>query len=241
MIIDQRSFQRLVAAAAIVSAPLAFGNIALGAAAIGYAVDVRAVLDPAAATPIGATDAGLLRWSMICDLFGYYLLLAPLALLLGHLLRPKRPGMVQLYTWCGLAYTLVGAIGAAVFAAVAPPLIADYGQAATPRRELLEVVYTSFANAVVNGLWNPLEMILGSVWWLGIGLAVRGELPWLGLLTIVVGICALLDAAGRIFAVTAIFAIGLAGVLLLIPIWALCFGLALLRHPVLLPPSAEVT
>ena len=86
-------------------------------------------------------------------------------------------------------------------------------------------------DAVFLGLWNPLEMILGSVWWLGIGRLLRGERPWLASLSLILGSFALLDAAGRILNNTAVFAVGLSGVLLLIPIWALVFGLSLLRQP----------
>jgi hypothetical protein len=229
---DIRAFQRLAAAAALLSVPLAFANLALGLAAVRFDVAFDSLLDPGAVATIGSTDAGLLRWSMICDLFGYYLLLAPLAVLLWSWLKPKSVEMITFYTFCGLAYALVGAIGAAMLAAIAPWLIDEYNQAVGQRREALEIVFNAVVRAVYLGLWNPLEMILGCVWWLGSGLLLRYVRPKLGIVSIVLSIFALLDVVGWILSVEVIFAIGVWGVLLLIPIWALCCSVDLLRRPV---------
>ncbi|HEX6484402.1 MAG TPA: hypothetical protein VF043_36625, partial [Ktedonobacteraceae bacterium] len=43
------------------------------------------------------------------------------------------------------------------------------------------------------------------------------------------GIFALLDALGRILNIQLIYTVGLAGIILLIPIWTLWFGIDLLR------------
>ena len=50
--------------------------------------------------------------------------------------------------------------------------------------------------------------------------------------SIIVGIAAWLDALGSILFIPIIFAIGLGGVLLLIPIWSLSFGIDLLRSSI---------
>jgi hypothetical protein len=63
---------------------------------------------------IGPQGASLFRWAMILDLFGFYLLLAPLALHLWDRLKSRGPGFIRLYTFCGLGYTLIGAIGAVI-------------------------------------------------------------------------------------------------------------------------------
>jgi Domain of unknown function (DUF4386) len=230
MIDDTRSFQRLAAIAAILSAPLAFGNMALGLAAIGFAPTPGMLSDAAAALPIKGIDANLLRWSLICDMFGYYLLLGPLALALGRRLEQERPSFVRLATCCGLGYVLVGAIGAVALAATAPPLIDAHAQAAGAERAAIELLYDGFVN-IVNGLWNMLEVILGGVWWLTIGATVRAKRPALGVLSTVLGIAAWIDAAGMILNIALFSAIGLAGILLLIPVWSLSFGIDLLRRP----------
>ena len=227
---DDRWFIRLSALLAILAALLAIGNIVLGFAAVGFTAPPDTFTNVSSALPIDGIDAGLLRWSTICDLFGYYLLLGPLALVLSRQFGQSRPHLRQLSTYCALGYILVGAIAAAVLAANAPLLIESYSQASGADRATIKVAYDSFNNAV-NGLWNTLGVFLGGVWWLTIGNAIRPQRPVIGMLGIVLGIAAWLDAAGSILMIPAIFAIGLGGVLLLIPIWSFSCGIALLRHP----------
>lgn len=221
---NDASFQRLAALTSILAALLAFGSIGLLAVVLGVHTDPFS--NPDSVLGIGANGANLFRWGMLLDMFGYYLLLAPLALLLW---RPKGTNLITLYTFCGLAYMLIGAIGAATLAAISPPLIEGYGQASVQQRQMYEVVFSGFLNAVYVGLWNLLESSLSGIWWLGIGLLLRREQPALGIFTTVLGIFALLDALGRIVNIQIIYTVGLAGVLLLIPIWTLWFGIDLLR------------
>jgi hypothetical protein len=221
------SFQRLAAVTSLLATLLACGSI--GFQAVVLNINVDPLSNPGSILEIGANGATLFRWGMILDIFGYYLLLAPLALLLWSRLQPKGMNLITLFTFCGLAYMLIGAIGAATLAAISPPLIEGYGQASVQQRQVYEVVFSGFLNVVYVGLWNLLESSLGGIWWVGIGLLLRREQPALGLFTTVLGIFALLDALGRILDIQIIYTVGLAGVLLLIPIWSLWFGIDLLR------------
>ena len=223
---NDASFQRLVAVTSILAALLAFGSIGFLVVVLGVNTDPFS--NPTSLLGSGANGATLFRWGMILDMFGYYLLLAPLALLLWSRLQPKGMNLITLYTFCGLAYILIGAVGAATLAAISPPLIEGYGQASVQQRQMDEVVFSGFLNVVYVGLWNLLESSLGGIWWLGIGLFLRREQPALGLFTTVLGIFALLDALGRILNIQLIYTVGMAGVLLLIPIWSLWFGIDLL-------------
>jgi hypothetical protein len=221
------SFQRLAAVTSILATLLAFGSIGVQALVLGVNTDPFS--NPASILMTGTNGANLLRWGMILDIFGYYLLLVPLALLLWSRLQPKGMNLVTLYTFCGLAYILVGAIGAATLAAISPPLIEGYGHASAQQQQMYEVVFSGFINVVYVGLWNLLESSLSGIWWLGIGLFLRREQPALGIFTTVLGIFALLDALGRILNIPLIYTVGLAGILLFIPIWTLWFGIDLLR------------
>src|SRR5437763_12149206 len=193
---NDASFQRLVAVTSILAALLAFGSIGFLVVVLGVNTDPFSNLT--SILGIGANGASLFRWGMILDLFGYYLLLAPLALLLWSRLQPKGMNLISLFTFCGLAYMLIGAIGAATLAAISPPLIEGYGQASLQQRQVYEVVFSGFLNVVYVGLWNLLESSLGGIWWLGIGLLLRREQPALGLFTVVLGIISLLTAHGWI-------------------------------------------
>jgi hypothetical protein len=223
---NDASFQRLAAVTSILAMLLACGSIGLQAVVLGMNTDPFS--NPTSLLGSGANGATLFRWGMILDMFGYYLLLAPLALLLWSRFQPKGMNLITLYTFCGLAYILIGAVGAATLAAISPPLIEGYGQASVQQRQMDEVVFSGFLNVVYVGLWNLLESSLGGIWWLGIGLFLRREQPALGLFTTVLGIFALLDALGRILNIQLIYTVGLAGVLLLIPMWSLWFGIDLL-------------
>ena len=227
---DSRWFIRMTALLAILAALLAVGNLVLGFAAVGFTSPPDTFSNVSASLPIEGIDAGLLRWSTICDLFGYYLLLGPLALVLSRRFEQTNPPLMQFATYCGLGYILVGAIGAALLASNAPALIESYAQASNVDRAAIQVAYDS-VNNLVNGLWNTLGGFLGGIWWLAVGNAIRAQRPMLGILSIALGVAAWLDTAGSILNIPAIFAIGLGGVLLLIPIWTFSCGIALLRHP----------
>src|SRR5438445_7606206 len=131
---NDASFQRPAAITSILATLLALGSIGFQAVVLGVNVDPSS--NPGSLLGIGANGANLFRWGLILDIFGYYLLLAPLALLLWSRLQPKGMSLVTLYTFCGLAYILVGATGADTLAAVGPPLIAGYGHASARQQQL---------------------------------------------------------------------------------------------------------
>ena len=139
---------------------------------------------------------------------------------------------MTLYTLCGLAYILIGSMGAIVLAAVLPPLMNDYVQASGSQRETLQVVFNSFLNAVFLGLWNPLEVFLLGIWLVGLGPLIQRERQGLGIITRLLGFSALIDSAGRFLDVQTIFFIGTSGLFLLVPIWLIWWAIDLLRKPV---------
>ena len=179
---------------------------------------------------IGPRGADLLRWGMVLDGLGSYLLLAPLALYFWGWLKPERPNLANLYTLCGLAYMLVGAIGAFALAAALPLLVAAYGPASAAQRETLQIVFNTFFTVVYLGLWNPLEVILLGIWLLGLGPWIARARPALGRFTQLVGLAALLDAVGRIFGLDSVFNIGVSALLARLPFWLLWRGIVLLRR-----------
>ena len=228
---DHQSFQRFAALPAIISFPLALGNIVLSGVAIDFKF-MDAVTNPALWLAVGADGASLLHWGMILDMLSYYLPLLSVALFLWRWLGSRNPDWVLFYTSCGLGYILIGAIGAMILAAVHPPLINAYAQASVEQRPILETVFSAIGNMVYRGMWGILGELLAGTWFLGIGLLLRGERRIFSIFSIILGISALLGWLGVILGIEAIALLGGAIYGLFAPVWTLWLGIDLLRKPV---------
>jgi hypothetical protein len=224
---NSRSFQRFAAISAILSGLIAIASIVLLAAALGF--DIEASSNPAVLLDAGGSSAALFRWSMILDMLGYYLLLTPLILCLWYWLKPRGPAYIHLFSLCLLAYVLIGAMGAAILAAVVPTLVQAVDVAP---RETIEVVFDATRSMVYVGLWNLLEEFIAGVGWIGIGLFLRHERRAIGIVTIALGVAALVDSVGTMLGFTSLAELGLYVYLVLAPVWAVWLGIDLLRKPV---------
>ena len=227
---DHQSFQRFAALAAIISFPLTLGSIVLSGMALDF--NMEASTNPALLLSVGADGASLSRWGMILEILGFYLPLLPVALFLWRWLGPRDPDWVLFYTSCGLGYILIGAIGAVILAAVHPPLISAYSQSSVEQRPALETVFSAVWNLVYGGMWNILGELLAGIWFVGVGLLLRGERRIFSIVTMILGISALLDSLGMILNFEGLALLGLSIYVVLAPIWALWLGIDLLRKPV---------
>lgn len=227
---NQQSFQRFTGVAAIVSFLLALASNILQGLPLNFSSDVFS--NPAVMLHIGANGARLLRLGMILDMLGYYLPLLPAAIFLQRWCGPRNRAWVQFYTLCGVSYIIIGAAGAATLAAVLPSLIMAYGQAASAQRVVLETIFSTMWNMVYGGLWNILGELLVGVWLVGIGWFLQGERRIFSIVSMILGIAALLDSAGMILGIEIIASLGLLVFLGLAPIWALWLGIDLLHKPV---------
>ena len=225
---SSRSFSRFAAVAAVVSLPFAAANLATSVAAVGF--DFNAFDEPLILLRMGAERADLWRAAMVFDLLGYYLLIVPLVLVLWRQLGTRHPDWSRFVAFCLLAYCLIGAMGAAILAAVVPPLMTAYSTAPEAQRAVLEAVFSSHANAVYIGLWNLLEQLLAGIGWVGLAVLLRGRKA-IALATLVLGAACLLDSLGLILGWTTISEIGLFVYLPLAPTWACWLGIDLLRRP----------
>jgi hypothetical protein len=143
----------------------------------------------------------------------------------------KSPNIVPLYSICGISYSLIGSIGAILLGVVVPTLANDYPSAAPSQQEAMRVIIDVFYSMIVRGLWNPLEILLLGIWFLGIGSFLRRERCALGVLTLIIGGFAMLDALGWIIQVELIFRVGVFGISLLIA-WGAWLGVNVLRRPI---------
>jgi hypothetical protein len=178
---------------------------------------------------VGDRGADLFHWSMVFDIFAY-LSFAPIVLLCWSWFRPANKTTLLLYTFCGLAYSLLGSTGAAVLGAVVPNLMRAYGLASAPQRENMQMVVGAFYQSISRGVWNPLEILLVGIWFLGIASALRHQKRALGILALVIGFFAMLDPLGWILNNDLVFNVGVGGMVLM-PIWSMWLGIDFLRHP----------
>ena len=186
--------------------------------------------DPAPLLLIGSRGANWFHWSMVFDLFAY-LSFAPIVLLCVNWFAAKGPNLVFLYSMCWLAYSVIGSIGAILLGVAVPTLANGYAASTATHQEAMQVFLNLSYNMIVRGLWNPLEILLLGIWFLGIGSCLRRERPALGMLTLIIGGFAMLDALGWITQIEIIFRIRVFGISLLI-IWGAWFGMSILRRPV---------
>jgi hypothetical protein len=226
---NERSFQRLAAVTAIISAPLAFASLVVPMAAVDF--NMAAFEDFSLMLSAGSGGARLVGWGMVADIFGYYLILAPLALFLWHWLRPRNPRMVDLYTFGGLAYMVIGAIGAGFLWMAWPALINSYGAAGAQQRETIKIVFQTITAGIQSGVWG-MESVPAGIWWLGMGALLRTERCALGVFTMVLGAFMLLFFVGALVGLDALAQLGLFFALIFAPLWALWLGIDLLRKPV---------
>jgi hypothetical protein len=234
--IDDRSFQRMAAIAAIASLPLAAGNLIAMLATVHF--NLKGMTNPLVLLHAGNGSAPLWRWSMILDILGYYLPIVPLILLLRRSLHHRSPNWVDLFALSLLAYCFIGAIGGAELATALPTLIREYATATPSHRLSLETVFTGYTDGIYRGLWNLLEELLAGIGWLGLGLVLRTDRPRLGIASIVLGAACLVDSLGTAINVDAVSSTGLTIYLVLAPVWACWIGIGLLRTTESRPPPA---
>ena len=228
--INDRSFSRMAAIAAIASLPLAAGNLMAMLATVHF--NVAGMTNPLVLLRAGTTAAPLWRWSMILDIVGYYLPIVPLILLLRGSLRHQSAYWIDLFALCLLAYCLIGAIGGAMLATALPTLIREYANTANGSHQIgLQVVFTGYTDAIYRGLWNLLEELVAGIGWIGFGFVLRTEGRRLGTVTIVLGVSCLLDSLGTALNTDVLASIGLTVYLVLAPAWACWMGICLLRAP----------
>lgn len=220
---------RAVAWLAIISLPLSYANEVVGLLAIDF--NIKMLAEPAQAVTLGREAASLFQWNWPLAMFGYYLLIAPLALLLYVRLRPGRELSILIFSAAGLFYLALGAAGTAVLWAVWPKLQAAYAATSGAEQIAVATTFGALANGVAVGLWGVAGRFAAAVWWLGIGPALRAERAGLGWFSLLLGALSLIAVLGNLASIGPLVGLGTQGVLLLSPLWALWLGVDLLREP----------
>ncbi|MDQ6878228.1 MAG: DUF4386 family protein [Candidatus Dormibacteraeota bacterium] len=226
----EQTFQRVAAICALVGVAFAIATGVLGFAAAPDATDPTSSFT--VVITHGRTAATLFHFSMVADVLGYYLLLVPLAIFLWHWLNRQSPSLSAVSTIAGLGYCLMGAAGAAVLGAVLPALGEQYSAASAAQRDVLLATGSAVTNAVYQGIWNTLDAITAGVWWLGTGYVLRSQRTKVGIVWMLTGAAALIDAFGFMTGVPIVGLIGVVSFIVLVPVSAAAIAVDLLRRPV---------
>lgn len=171
----------------------------------------------------------LLKWSMITDIFGYYLLLLPVLFYIHEWLDGKTEWK-NIITFCGASYIFAGALGASILAAAWPALLDKFATATPDQQEMIKISFDSLSLVVGNGIWNLFDAFMFGFWFISIGLFLKQERTTIGWITIFVGILSSLDFLGNVFGLKALAEISLNLYLIFAPLWAILIGIIMLRN-----------
>lgn len=226
------NYRAVVAALTLLSGLLSLTCIGVGALAVEYNFD--AFSDPVLTLQY-SHHYELAKWFNLLDMFGYYLLLLPCIFFFHQQYKFKSPWM-PLISFSGLAYVLVGAIGAAILAALWPEQMKQHLTAGPENAAISLSLFQTTTLLVTKGLWNILEVVFASVWWIGLGLLLVKENKVIGIVTVIAGLSTFLDASGNMLEIRWLSDIGLNVYLLLGIIWPIMIGLFLLRQSIAARP-----
>lgn len=209
----------------IVAGILAFLCLLTGLLAVEF--NFEAFSNPILALNYGH-NAHLAKWFMILDMLGYYLLLLPIIFFLHQQYKYRSP-WTPLFTFSGLAYVIIGAMGAAILAVIWPEFMTTYNASDVDQQAVIAMHFTTMNMAVIQGLWNILEVLLAGVWWMGMGILLYADKKWLSVLSVIAGFATLTDGIANIVSLPFIAEIGLNLYLLLGILWPVCIGVHIIQ------------
>jgi hypothetical protein len=213
----------------LLSGILALLCIIFGAVAVNYHFEV--FNNPALMLTLPGVDAQASRWSMICDMLGYYMLLLPVIYYLHDWMKDKTPWS-NLITFCGLAYVLIGAIGASILAVIYPQALNAYPNATPEMQQIIKSNFEFVNSMVYSGMWNLLEVLFAGIWWLFTGiLLLKENRKAIGLVTVITGGACVLDGFSGMMVSAALHEITLNVYLYISILWAFWIGILIYRKP----------
>jgi hypothetical protein len=221
--------RRATAVVTIAAGLTSLASLVVGLSGAGF--DVEAVSESATFIALGTDAVAPVRWGLWLSMFGSYLLLVPVALLLLRRLRQDDPVVADLATVAAGFYILLGAAGASVLASTLPDLIQRYAGAGAAVRAGLLSDFDLARRIGEDGLQGVVQNVAGAAWFLGVGSLLGRHRPVLGAAAVAVGAFLVVNAAGIMVDVEALRFIGLTGTVLLAPAWAIGMGAWLLRSP----------
>lgn len=223
--------RRLVGWVTVLSGVIGLLSYVLVAGAVNFNLEFFA--DSSLIFTTEGVSSTMLRWSMITDVFGYYLLLLPLLFFIHEWLDGQAPWR-NLISVCGISYIIAGAIGASVLGAAWPALLVKFPTATPEQQEIIKLSFETLSWVVVDGIWNTFDALVFTVWFISIGIFLKTRHAFWGWLTIVIGLLSALDYLGNIFGIRPLTETALNLYLILAPLWAILIGFKIIQKKIFL-------
>ena len=221
--------QKKIGAITVLSGLMALACFIATLIAVNFNSDVLS--DPLLIFSTTGISVTAVRWSMILDMFGYYLLLLPVIYLLNDWMK-ERSAWSNMVTFCGIAYVLIGSIGASVLAVIWPKIIAAFSFANLSEKQILKANFSLINDMVYSGMWNLLEMTFAATWWIFIGFQfLKNKFKFIGWLSVITGIFCVGDATSGVFLIGWLHELSLNAYLLFSIIWAIAIGIFIMKRP----------
>jgi len=221
--------QKKIGAITVLSGLMALACFIATLIAVNFNSDVLS--DPLLIFSTTGISVTAVRWSMILDMFGYYLLLLPVIYLLNDWMK-ERSAWSNMVTFCGIAYVLIGSIGASILAVVWPKIITAFSLANVAEQQILRANFSLINDIVYSGMWNLLEMTFAATWWIFIGSQfLKNKFKFIGWLSIITGIFCLGDAISGVFLIGWLHELSLNAYLVFSIIWAIAIGIFIMKRP----------
>jgi len=221
--------QNKIGVVTVLSGVIALACLIATLIAVDFNSDVLS--DPLLILSSAGINVTAARWSMILDMFGYYLLLLPVIYLLNDWMK-ERSSWSKMVTFCGIAYVLIGSLGASVLAVIWPKIIAGFPLANVAEQQILKANFSLINDMVYSGMWNLLEMTFAATWWIFIGFQfLKNKFKFIGWLSVITGIFCVGDATSGVFLIGWLHELSLNAYLLFSIIWAIAIGIFMMKRP----------
>jgi hypothetical protein len=226
---ELKTLRRMAAICAMLSGTAVTANLLLGLMAIQFKMELLDTANVARMMELGEPAANLLYYSWVSDMFNY-LLKIPIVVYVWKAFEARQKSLSSLYAVCGLAYTLIGSIGAVILAVVEPDLLRRYAAASAEQREDITLVFQSFHSAVMDGMWPLLETIPFTVWLVGLWRGLRPSAPAMGMAALVMAGLVLLSPLVYVLRLDSLRGTVPLVWVFLYPFWAFALGFTLLKR-----------
>lgn len=223
-----RSFQRLAGWTAVIAFVLMYVTLVLQFMAINF--DFSVYDDPSGLLSLGEKGIGMIRLSMVTDMWGWYLLPIVALLFLGRWFKPINPPLVQLFTLAGVINFSFATMGAVIFMVTVPALAGQYVAATEAGRVVAQTVYDNLTNIVDGAFFGGLPLAM--IWFLGMGWFLRQERRGLGIFMLFLGVVRLYGYFLIMFEWTDPTMLEFLIVFFISPLFWLWLGIDLLRKPI---------